>query len=182
MDFWALLFLCFKFSPFSSQNSNFCFIHCTVSGIFLHIFGHWQRLFCPWKENLKVYTSCKTSCNVLSHLAAGSVCAHVGRGVRCHSDIRGWQRGRVVQQRESSDFGSPEVGISANRHVTCEWERQRPNRRELHLLDCLRRDLGFRAFQKRAPFSKSPGEPGFPDRVFFCFLASSLQLACVPDV
>ena len=39
-------------------------------GAFLHIFSHWQRLFLAskqWLQILILYTSCKTSYNVLSH-------------------------------------------------------------------------------------------------------------------
>ena len=46
----------------------------TVSGAFLHIFSHWQRLFLAskqWFWILIVCTSCKTSYNVLSHSRLG---------------------------------------------------------------------------------------------------------------
>ena len=99
--FWAFLCLSLKFSPFSAQNLNFL-IHSAVSGAFLHIFSHWQRLFLAskwWLRILIVCSSCKTSYNVISH-------AHWGLS------IGGYPLG-VVKKRETPDFRSPEVGISA---------------------------------------------------------------------
>ena len=43
MDFWASLCFSLKFSPFFHKILTF-FIHCTVSGTFLHMFSQWQRL------------------------------------------------------------------------------------------------------------------------------------------
>ena len=43
MDFWAFLCFSLKFSPFFHKIRTF-FIHCTVSGTFLHMFSQWQRL------------------------------------------------------------------------------------------------------------------------------------------
>ena len=68
-------------------------IRSTVSGAFLHVFSHWQRLFLAskrWFRILIVCTSCKT-------LGAGSI-------------FRGG--GEIVKKRQSPDFRSPEVGIS----------------------------------------------------------------------
>ena len=94
-----------------------------VSGAFLHVFSHWQRLFWSlqgWLQILIVCTSCKTSCNVLCHshdcpyLGAGSIFGEGwGRGgvwvVVCWHSGRGW----AVQEIEFPDFRSPKVGISA---------------------------------------------------------------------
>ena len=43
MDFWTFLCFSLKFSPFFHKIRTF-FIHCTVSGTFLHMFSQWQRL------------------------------------------------------------------------------------------------------------------------------------------
>ena len=69
---WA--FLCFNFNRLSYFCSKFEFslIYSSVSGPFLHLFHHWQRL--SWKWIVMVCTSCKTSYNVLSNsrLSGGS--------------------------------------------------------------------------------------------------------------
>ena len=89
-------------------------IRSTISGAFLHVFSHWQRLFPASKQWFRILTvckSCKTSYNVLSHshwgLRAGSIFRGGGGG-----GTR-WNSGGVVKKRHSPDFRSPEVGISA---------------------------------------------------------------------
>ena len=54
-------------------------------------------------------TSCKTSYNVLRQFV-GAGGGGGGSGVVDAFDIRGWVGGGVVQNRESPDFRSPEVG------------------------------------------------------------------------
>ena len=83
-------------------------IRSTVSGAFLLVFSHWQRLCLAskrWFRILIVCTSCKTSYNVLSHSYWGSI-FWGGKGGSLK--FRG-----VVKKSQSPDFGSPEVGISA---------------------------------------------------------------------
>ena len=84
-------------------------IRSAVSGAFLHVFSHWQRLFLGskrWLRNLIVCTSCKTSyiCPKSFPLGSGSIC-RVGRGGPLK--FRG-----VVKKRGSPDFRSLEFGIS----------------------------------------------------------------------
>ena len=109
MEFWAFLCFSLKFSPFFHKIRTFC-IHCKVSGTFLQIFSQWQR-FCSslqwWKRILIPHTSCKMSYNVLRQFVGGG--GGVGGLVRA-VDIRGG----VVQNRDSPDFTSPEVGRYVN--------------------------------------------------------------------
>ena len=73
-----------------------------VSGAFLHVCSHWASK--RWFRILIVCTSCKTSYNVLSHSHWGLGQFFKGGG---HWNSRGGKK------RQSSDFRSPEVGISA---------------------------------------------------------------------
>ena len=78
MDFWAFLCFSLKFSPFFHKIRTF-FIHCTVSGTFLHMFSQWQRLVHHYNDEsafLIPCTSCKTSYNVLRQF----VCLRRGGG------------------------------------------------------------------------------------------------------
>ena len=80
--FWAFLCLSLRFSPFLAQHANFSYSQLAVSGAFLDIFIHWQRLFLASKwclQILIVCNSCKTSNNVLSH-------SHWGLG----QSVGGW--------------------------------------------------------------------------------------------
>ena len=91
------------------QLNSWIFLICsTVSGAFSHVFSHWQRLIFlaskRWFRILIVCTSCKTSYNVLSH-------SHWGLG-QYYREGR-WNSGGVVKKRQSPDFRSSEVGISA---------------------------------------------------------------------
>ena len=72
----------------------------------MHVFSHWQRLFLAskwWLQIFILYTSCKTSYNVLSH-------SHWGLG----QFVRGgpWNSEGVVKKREYPDVRSPKIGIS----------------------------------------------------------------------
>ena len=101
MDFWAFLCLGLKFSSFFFHNSNF--IHCTISRTFLPIFSLWQRLF---RQVLHVRL------HIISlAMAAGSFSGQGGWGMLGLLTFGGGG-GAVMQNRESPDFGSPEVGIS----------------------------------------------------------------------
>ena len=89
-------------------------IRSTVSGAFLHVFSHWQRLFLAskwWFRILIVCTSCKTSYNVLSHSYCGLGQFLWGGGGRWNSGAGGWKK------RQSPDFRSPEVGISGGLNI-----------------------------------------------------------------
>ena len=74
-------------------------IRSTVSGAFLHVFSHSQRLFLAskrWLRNLIVCTSCKTPFNVLSHSYSG-LGQFVGVGVR-------WNSGGGSEKKRVSRF------------------------------------------------------------------------------
>ena len=55
MDFWAFLCFSLKFSPFFHKIRTF-FIHCTVSGTFLHMFSQWQRLVHHYNDESAVWS------------------------------------------------------------------------------------------------------------------------------
>lgn len=105
MDFWAFLCFSFKYSPSFFFHFYCFFIHCTVSGTFLHIFITNKDYFviAMIKVNLIAFSSCKTSYNVLSQGSWVNLWAGGWGWWGCwHSGRRG-----VVENRESPVFRSP---------------------------------------------------------------------------
>ena len=73
--FWAFLclYICsVRFSPFLAQHLNFSYSQLMASGVFLHIFIHWQRLYLASKRWLQILIVC-TVIHVRLNLRSGVI-------------------------------------------------------------------------------------------------------------